>query len=223
MAESGVGVVKAASKRFDYLGESVLRYGQAWRWWTQSQRVERSASALAQLAAEHDAICGREEGIELRRWLAESKGTRPGQGRASQGEAIDEAEFERGLRGLLRLLHALGQQGLQPFDAPPLRLDHPGVGAENLRREREVSLRRLAQAARDLGIRPGHRSLSRFVDRITPVQFNRLARIAHALSHRIRQGPQKWQLDQASLAVAEPDLLATLAALMHTLDALDIF
>lgn len=229
--KAGCGVVKALSDDFSYLHEWALRYGRDWRWWAAHQRVEQNAIAKVELAAAHDAICQREDGLALRQYLSQSRAD-GGMGQGDKQAAAEVAGRDerglRGLRGLLRLLSALGRRGVQPFDGPVLQMParrRMRVSSAKQPQTTTVApvLRRLVRAARRLGIEPGHEALSRFVDHITPGQFNCLARMAHAIRRRLCRQPTRWSAQRARLCESDPDIVATLGALMHTLDALDIF
>ncbi len=202
----------------DYLEEMALAVGPAWRYWAQEARVERHGGIWRDLAQAHQQLCRREDGPLVMQWL--SKERQPGLAGDRQAQVL----------GLMRLLHALGRQGISPFHQPVLSLVPDMLKRTNAAappsptggdRALSATLQRRLKQARALGIAPGWQGLADFVDGVDEARFNRLCMMIHRMKRNGEDRELRSLVAQRKLPSSRVAAMAK--SLLHVVDALEIF
>lgn len=201
-----------------YLEEMAMTVGPAWRYWAQEARVERHGKIWRDLAQLHQRVCQREDGPLVMRWLSQER--QPGLAGDRQGQ----------VRGLMRLLLALGRAGISPFHQPVLSLvpraikrvdadESPSDSGGD--RALPAALQRRLRQARALGIAPGWHGLADFVDRVDEARFNRLCTMVHRMKRTGEYRALRSLVAQQRITSSRAAAMAK--SLLHVVDALEIF
>lgn len=201
---------------FGYLVEGARRFGPDWLHWSEPAVLERDASAWRTLAQAHGEIHRREDLPAICAWLHQTALVEDG----DHQERREDETLREQTANLLRLLRALGNAGVKPFDAPVIRM-LPRPETALLYRQTPPRFRYLLRHARRLRAAPNRARLQRLTATVTPHCFNRLARLADRIRRRgDREAVADW------LAASDPHAnrsAGMIAGMMQMMEELDIF